>query len=729
MGTMGKRSLAFLIFLSVIHATPIPPPPRVGGRIIPPLTGTPPIPVAPLEALPAEPEEEPAEETPPPPSSEPVTPPPPPASPPLAPSSPPQEEPVTPTPAASTTLPFKTGQAGALMLSGAGFNQSGGALLFNHNSVPASDGTRLAVADRFNNRVLIWTSIPSGNTPPDLVLGQSSMASNDPGTGRDQMNWPVSVAMAAGKLVVSDTNNHRLLIWTRFPTTNGQAADLVIDGSEMPKERQFEWNWGVWTDGVKLVATGVGGVAVSIWNTFPTQDHQLADIALQSAAMGTPRTVAANGQYLVVGDHNAKQNGEDVGQRAFVWTSWPSANTDEPDFMMAAPDDANFAWLSGTITADNQLVMLARNLYIWNTLPTSATERPDLTVTGNGTEGFSFDGGDGSGCTMAGNRLVVSMANGNRLVVYNRLPTKTAQAPDYALGASDITTNTLLTHHIITNPAPATDGESLFVISDLERSLSVWSALPTESGVDPDYTASLPLAPPSIVVAGERLVIAGEGQLLVWDTLPRTAPRDPDRVISGTHGDVALTDSHPLLAWDGTYFFLGQDEGISVWRDFPGAEQTPAFTLSLPEDASLPWQMSSNGRYLVIPSLYEQRVLVYDLMAPNTPPQAISGTPQPHFRFNLPQAALLTPDNALFVADTSFNRVLVWDTLDDALLGNAPNVVLGEADLLDTVPEIGASKLFMPAYLALDTDGSLWVGEFKFSNRIIKFAPQVDDVF
>ena len=127
-------------------------------------------------------------------------------------------------------------------------------------------------------------------------------------------------------------------------------------------------------------------------------------------------------------------------------------------------------------------------------------------------------------------------------------------------------------------------------------------------------------------------MIAGEGQLLVWDTLPRTAPRDPDRVISGTHGDVALTDSHPLLAWDGTYFFLGQDEGISVWRDFPGAEQTPAFTLSLPEDASLPWQMSSNGRYLVIPSLYEQRVLVYDLMAPNTPPQAISGTPQPHFR-------------------------------------------------------------------------------------------------
>ena len=116
-------------------------------------------------------------------------------------------------------------------------------------------------------------------------------------------------------------------------------------------------------------------------------------------------------------------------------------------------------------------------------------------------------------------------------------------------------------------------------------------------------------------------------------------------------------------------------------------------------------------------------------MAPNTPPQAISGPPQPHFRFNLPQAALLTPDNALFVADTSFNRVLVWDTLDDALLGNAPNVVLGEADLLDTVPEIGASKLFMPAYLALDTDGSLWVGEFKFSNRIIKFAPQVDDVF
>jgi hypothetical protein len=40
-------------------------------------------------------------------------------------------------------------------LGGFGFDQSGGALRFNHPKGIASDGTRLALADGDNNRVLI----------------------------------------------------------------------------------------------------------------------------------------------------------------------------------------------------------------------------------------------------------------------------------------------------------------------------------------------------------------------------------------------------------------------------------------------------------------------------------------------------------------------------------------------------------------------------------------------
>ena len=116
------------------------------------------------------------------------------------------------------------------MLSGIDFNNSGGPLLFNHPKGIATDGTHLLLADGNNNRVLIWNSLPIGNTPPDVVLGQPDFIQNYPGTGRHQMNWPVSVATDGRHVVVADTYNDRILIWNQLPKTNATPADIVLDG-------------------------------------------------------------------------------------------------------------------------------------------------------------------------------------------------------------------------------------------------------------------------------------------------------------------------------------------------------------------------------------------------------------------------------------------------------------------------------------------------------------------
>ena len=51
------------------------------------------------------------------------------------------------------------------------------------------------------------------------------------------------------------------------------------------------------------------------------------------------------------------------------------------------------------------------------------------------------------------------------------------------------------------------------------------------------------------------------------------------------------------------------------------------------------------------------------------------------------------------------------------------DVILGAENLDEITPEIGHDKLFSPAGLAFD--GSfLWVGEFKFSGRILRFSIQ-----
>src|SRR3989338_2703910 len=212
---------------------------------------------------------------------------------------------------------FSSGQEADIMLSGIDFNNSGGSLLFNHPGTIATDGTHLLLADRNNNRILIWNKLPRGNEEPDLVLGQKDFISNNPGTGTDGMDWPVAVAASSdGKVIVADTYNDRIMIWNRFPTKNGQAADIILQdepktgdgkpGTGNPK-RNSGWPWAVWTDGKKLIVTSTATSSVLIWNTFPTKNDQTADIVLYAnKTFGTPRSIGSDGTNLMIGDHNAK---------------------------------------------------------------------------------------------------------------------------------------------------------------------------------------------------------------------------------------------------------------------------------------------------------------------------------------------------------------------------------------------------------------------------------------
>ena len=87
---------------------------------------------------------------------------------------------------------------------------------------------------------------------------------------------------------------------------------------------------------------------------------------------------------------------------------------------------------------------------------------------------------------------------------------------------------------------------------------------------------------------------------------------------------------------------------------------------------------------------------------------------------NLPQAVTLA-SGGLFIADTNSNRVLAWRSVDDAYQGRQPDAVLGADDLRARTPAIGQATLFWPGTVAFDGT-RLWVGEFKFSNRIVRYS-------
>jgi len=600
---------------------------------------------------------------------------------------------------------FHTGQDADIMLSSVDFNNTGGPLLFNHPMDIATDGARLLLADTRNNRVLIWNSLPVGNTPLDLVLGQENFYSNNPGTGLDELNWPASVATDGQRVAVADTNNDRILIWNSFPTENGQPADLVIEGTS--------WPWGVWTNGEKLAVSCTGAATVWIWNSFPVQNNQDPDIRLTGDFFGTPRSITSDGERLIIGDHNPRVDGEPLPHATtFFWNTFPTSDTQPYDFYMDDPFDPA-AWMRGTFTPDGKLILFGVKLHIWDSYPAGSDDAPDLSVS----DSYSFEWGDGSNVVHAGGRLYICEYNGNKIVGFSSLPTSSNAVPDFAIGAPDIHTNTLRTNYFIDNPVPISDGQSLFVSSDFEGRLYVWKNRPDESGAHPDIVYVLPEAPWDSTIFENKLILAGKRSVYIWDSLPLNGEL-PDRQLSDRIGSVELQELKGV-ALDGQYFYLADKNAnkIHVWVGIPDEDTNPVVTLEIES----PTRLSSDGSYLVAAATeaaFDKRVVFFRIDELSSNP---AGTFLTGINVNLPQDVLAV-DGHFFLADTCFNRVLIWDDISDAVNGGTPDVVLGAEDFNDTLSEIGRDKLSWPG--AVSFDGNyLWVGEFKFSGRLLRFSP------
>lgn len=611
--------------------------------------------------------------------------------------------------AAPAPGPFVTGQPADLVLGAKGFNTSGGPLLFNHPGGLATDGVSLLVADRWNNRVLVWRVAPSSNTPADLVLGQPDFHSNDSGAGRRGLNWPGNVAITPDgrRIAVADTNNDRVLIWNSFPESNGPPADVVIDlprldsGAREPGNLRWGWPRGVWTDGRKFAVVATHGAAVLFWNSIPARDNQPPDLVLRPPGAGTPRNITSDGEtFFALSDHNF---GEARRPATLAWSEFPFAPDQPPAFRW--PE-----WLKGSFTDDRKLVLAGpRSIYIWNRPPPDAEARPDVVL-----RPPSYRNGDGPDAVVAQGRLYVANYNGNNVLVWNSLPGRGDTPPDFALGSDRPDQDTWAENFFIQNPALATDGASLFASSDFDRKLFIWRKLPGESAVPPDAVVHLGEGPWDNALHGSKLALAGRRTVYLWHSLPLNG-EPPDETLTGRIGDVEFEELTGV-AMDARHLYLAdrQANRIWVWDGIPGPESRPKLALEMAN----PGRISSDGNYLAAAPFEGHEVLVWrvDRLDWDSRPIRIGGPG----RFNLPGDALAAGGH-FFVADRGNNRVVVWNRVEDALAGRLPDAYLGAADPSDTRAGLSRTKLFMPGSLAYD-GRNLWVGEFKFSSRILRFS-------
>jgi hypothetical protein len=197
-------------------------------------------------------------------------------------------------------LPDRSGQSADVIVGQTRFgfpvDDCTGSTLSVPGSVFAVNG-KLIVADDNHHRVLIWNSMPTiDGALANLVLGQEAFGScyanaggsvYSPGSvSANTLHYPTDVWSDGTRMVVTDRDNNRVLIWNTFPTENGAPANIVLGQSEMtgssPEDRQTGLNgpWSVSSNGNQLFVADSGNNRVLIWNSFPTTDNAQADLVL-----------------------------------------------------------------------------------------------------------------------------------------------------------------------------------------------------------------------------------------------------------------------------------------------------------------------------------------------------------------------------------------------------------------------------------------------------------------
>ncbi|HET9122233.1 MAG TPA: hypothetical protein VFN52_01895 [Acidiferrobacteraceae bacterium] len=201
---------------------------------------------------------------------------------------------------------------------------------FNAVESFAVGGGKLVVTDSSNNRVLIWNTVPTSDTPPNLVLGQTSFTGVSINQGGSPtgatLYYPAGVWTDGQRLVVLDEANNRVLIWNTFPTVNDQPADVVLGQTSFTANTAnqglanptaatlFEPYDGVYSNGLQLFVTDFSNNRTLIWNHFPTTNDTPADVVLgqpnatsnahatTAVSEADPTGVLLVGQQLIVAD-------------------------------------------------------------------------------------------------------------------------------------------------------------------------------------------------------------------------------------------------------------------------------------------------------------------------------------------------------------------------------------------------------------------------------------------
>ncbi len=155
----------------------------------------------------------------------------------------------------------------------------------------AGNGNVTAFVDSYSSRVLLYPGSPNSNISGTIALGQPDLVTGTAGCSASKLNGPAGAWVNNSNFIVADTKNHRVLIWLTQPASSGASADMVLGQPDMvtcglaasPDANNFSMPQGVWSNGAMLVVADTVNNRVLVWSMFPSYNQQPA-----SSVIGQP---------------------------------------------------------------------------------------------------------------------------------------------------------------------------------------------------------------------------------------------------------------------------------------------------------------------------------------------------------------------------------------------------------------------------------------------------------
>jgi hypothetical protein len=316
------------------------------------------------------------------------------------------------------------------------------------------------------------------NVAASVVIGQSDFVSSGANAGSAApsgrgFDRPVgSASFAAGRLLLPDTGNHRVLEFAGLPTANGASAagvhgqpDLVSGTPSLTPARLYRPQ-SVWADGSRVVIADTGASRVQLGpGATPVLVGWGVDGAYRTGCaadmLSDPWRAIIVGTRLIVADRS--------NHRVLVWNRAPTV-----------PGPADL------VLGQQDLEHCAPNDSLGSGVPGGRSER---------TLRFPTD------VWSDGERLLVVDQGNNRVLLWNRFPSANGAPADVVLGQVDVHAGAgKATQSGMSGPGfVASDGNRIYVADVRNNRVLGWRSFPTTSG-----------APADVVLGQEDFVHTGQ---------------------------------------------------------------------------------------------------------------------------------------------------------------------------------------------------------------------------